>query len=133
MVAIVRLSAPKRPISLERIARGTRISRQYLEQLAIQLKKIGLIRGVNGRNGGYLLARPAREILIGEIVEAVIGPINIVECVLDPEVCMMSDCCECHSLYSLVNQRIVDTFNSLTLAELAEQHVKETVSPLNRR
>ena len=58
-------------------------------------------------------------------MEAAIGPISIVDCVLDSEICMMSDCCECRGLYSLVNQRIVDTFNEQTLADLAEHHVKE--------
>ena len=58
-------------------------------------------------------------------MQAAIGPINIVDCVLEPEICMMSDRCECRGLYSLVNQRIVDTFNAQTLADLAEHHVKE--------
>ncbi|MFH1531683.1 MAG: Rrf2 family transcriptional regulator [Pseudomonadota bacterium] len=125
MVAVARLSAANQPISLERVARGTRVSRRYLEQLAIHLKRAALVKSVSGRNGGYLLARPAEEILIGEIVEAAIGPINIVDCVLEPEICMKSDCCECRDLYSLVNQSIRDTFNSLTLADLVAYDMKE--------
>lgn len=125
MVAVVRLSGANRPVSLERIARETLVSRRYLEQLAIHLKRAALIKGVSGRNGGYLLVRPAEEILIGEILEAAIGPINIVDCVLESELCMMSDCCECRGLYSLVNQRIVDTFNAQSLADLADHQVCE--------
>ena len=125
MVAVARLSPADQPISLERVARGTRVSKGYLEQLAISLKRAGLVRGVAGRNGGYLLARPAEEMLIGEIVEAAIGPINIVDCVQEPEICMKSDCCECRNLYSLVNNRIRDTFNSLTLADMAEHSLME--------
>lgn len=128
MVAVARLSPANQPISLERVARATRVSRGYLEQVAIHLKRASLIKGVSGRNGGYLLARPAEEMLVGEIVEAAIGPINIVDCVMEPEICMKSDCCECRNLYSLVNQRIRDTFNSLTLADMAEYSVKEAMT-----
>ena len=85
------------------------------------LKRRGLIRGVSGRSGGYLLARPADEINVGEIIEAAIGPINIVECVRHPEECLKADVCECRWLYGKINDGIQSVLQGLTLEELAQR------------
>ena len=108
-------------ISLDRVAKATQISRRYLEQLAMSLRTASLVRSVAGRNGGYLLAQPAKEIRLGRIIEASIGPINIVECVGRPETCLKADVCECRLLYSMVNQRIETAFNEFTLADLSDK------------
>jgi Rrf2 family transcriptional regulator, cysteine metabolism repressor len=125
MVAMYRLSEGGQPVSLERVARRTRVSRRYLEQLAIQLKKASLVRGVSGRGGGYLLTRDPDDINLGEIVEATIGPINVVDCVLEPGTCLLSDTCECRTLYCLLNDRIKGVLCQFTLADLASsEHQK---------
>jgi len=120
MIAISRLSKNDKPVSLERVAKSTQVSRRYLEQLAIGLKKASLLRGVSGRSGGYLLACPAKDISIGQVFAATIGPINIVDCVLHPEKCLKSDICECRMLYSFINRRIDQVLNEVTLADIAE-------------
>jgi len=129
MVAISRLSTDNQPVSLERVAARTRLSKRYLGQLAIKLKKASLIRGVSGRRGGYLLAKAPEEIKIGQIVEATIGPINIVDCVLEPDTCMLSDYCECRELYSLVNEKIRGVFYGFTLADLAAKNESSKSRP----
>jgi len=121
MIAISQLSRNGKPISLEQVAKKTKISRRYLEQLVIGLKKASLLKGVSGRSGGYLLARSAEEIKIGQIVEAAIGPINIVHCVRDPESCMKSDGCECRLLYCLINNGITRILNEYSLANLSDK------------
>lgn len=119
MVVVAREGDGAEPVSLGRVATSTMISRRYLEQLALGLKRSGLIHGVSGRKGGYLLARPARTITVGQIVEAAIGPINIVDCVLTPGHCVKSDVCECRSVYERINSGIREVLHSLTLEELA--------------
>ncbi len=109
-------------VSLQTVSENTNISRRYLEQLAIALKNASLIRGKTGKGGGYNLAHPAKQIRIGEIIEAAIGPINIVDCVREPEVCEMNDECGCRPMYMEINQRITDTLNELTLHAIAKSH-----------
>jgi Rrf2 family protein len=75
---------------------------------------------VSGRHGGYRLARPAEKISVGEIIEATIGPVCIVECLDDPESCLKTDTCECRLVYSLINQRIAEVLRSFTLADLLD-------------
>jgi Rrf2 family protein len=120
MVVIARQADGSQAVSLGSVAKTTMISRRYLEQLAIGLKRHALIRGISGRTGGYVLARPSRDITVGEIVEAAIGPINIVDCVLSPEGCVKSDVCECRSVYERINLGIRDVLHSLSLEELAQ-------------
>jgi len=123
MMVVARESGDGKPVSLGLVAERTAISRRYLEQVAISLKNAGLLRAVSGKNGGHLLAKPMGEISLGEIVEAAIGPINIVQCVCEPDDCMRSEGCECRRLYVLINQQIKDAFNSYTLSDLAERKI----------
>ena len=109
------------PVSLGNVAHNTNISKRYLEQLAMALKASSLMRSMRGRGGGYRLTRPAKDISVGQIIEAAIGPINVVECVQRPEVCPMSDCCECRWVYDRINSEIVNLLNGMSLADLADR------------
>jgi len=121
LIEIDRSSVGGKAVSLKDIAARTRISRRYLEQLAIGLKNASLIHGLSGRGGGYRLARPAERITIGQIFQAAIGPINIVDCVGRPESCLAADVCGCRSIYQLVNNRITEVLDEFSLADLAQR------------
>jgi Rrf2 family protein len=107
-------------VSLGDVAENTNLSKRYLDQLAIALKANSLMRSMRGRGGGYQLARPAEDISVGDIIEAAIGPINVVECVKYPENCLKSDYCECRWVYDRINNEIVKLLRGLSLAELAD-------------
>jgi Rrf2 family protein len=119
-------------VNLNEVANEANVSRRYLEQLVIGLKNGALIRGKSGKGGGYVLARPADQIKIRQIVESAIGPINIVECVLQPEMCLKSDFCECRSLYGLINKKITSVLDGIVLADLVDgDRLEEAVSLLD--
>jgi Rrf2 family cysteine metabolism transcriptional repressor len=115
------------PVRLGIVSERTAISKGYLEQVAISLKGGGLLKAVLGNKGGYLLTRPPEKITVGEIVEAAIGPINIVDCVANSESCERHDDCECRSIYVLINRQIRETFNMFTLAQLAQGEITEAI------
>jgi Rrf2 family protein len=121
MIQIAQQGDNSKPVSLERVAQGTHVSKRYLEQVAIALKNAALLRSVSGRSGGYVLARPAEAITIGQIIQAAIGPINIVDCVRQPETCLLADTCECRLVYMLINKRITDVLNECSLADMADK------------
>ncbi len=120
MLAVARLSGDDGPASLELVHQRTGISKRYLEQLAIALKHSGLLSSISGRGGGYFLAREASAIRLGEIVEATIGPINIVDCVCDPHQCAKADHCEARLIYMLINRSITAVLNEYSLADLGD-------------
>lgn len=65
------------PTSVRDIAERTAIPQPYLEQILLALKGAGLVRSKRGVGGGYVLARPATEIRLNEILSAVDGPISL--------------------------------------------------------
>ena len=77
MVALVDLAiAPQEEgqpglVTLSDVSRRQRISLPYLEQLFVRLRRAGLVESVRGPGGGYRLARPASEIRVSEVLEAV--------------------------------------------------------------
>ena len=58
-------------ISLSDLSRRQDISLTYLEQLFVRLRRAGLVESVRGPGGGYRLARPASDIRVSEVLEAV--------------------------------------------------------------
>jgi len=120
MLEIARLGGRDAPVSLGAVAACSQLSRGYLEQLALALRNAGLLRGFCGKRGGYRLTRGAGEITVGQIIEAAMGPVNIVDCVGDPHSCRRSGSCEFRPVYVVMNQKISELMQSFTLAQLLE-------------
>lgn len=118
MVELARLLEKERLVHLGRIAKITGLSENYLAQLAISLKNNGLLIGVSGKKGGYQLAKPAREIKVGEIVQAVAGPLTATDCVDHPETCLNASFCEARALWVLITNSIASILDDYSLADL---------------
>jgi Rrf2 family iron-sulfur cluster assembly transcriptional regulator len=65
------------PTSVRDIAERTALPQPYLEQILLALKGAGVVRSKRGVGGGYVLARAADQITLGDIVSAVDGPIVV--------------------------------------------------------
>jgi Rrf2 family protein len=66
-------------IPLALVAERQGISIRYLEQVAIILRRSGFIRSVKGASGGYALTRPARDIILGDVLRVLEGDMLVVE------------------------------------------------------
>ena len=66
-------------VSLTALSRRQDISLAYLEQLFVKLRRAGLVESARGPGGGYRLARPAAEIRISDVLEAVDETVNALE------------------------------------------------------
>lgn len=64
------------PVQVQQIAVRQGISKQYLDQLMLLMKKAGFVTSARGRLGGYTLARPAEFITLLEVVTALEGPVE---------------------------------------------------------
>ncbi|MGH7820776.1 MAG: RrF2 family transcriptional regulator, partial [Candidatus Binatia bacterium] len=73
--------AEEGPIRIDEIARRQRIPRNFLANLLVQLKRGRFVQSKKGPEGGYYLAQPARQILVGELVRFIDGPIGPIQCV----------------------------------------------------
>ena len=65
------------PVSITSIARRQDISERYLEQLMSKLKKAGLVKSIRGANGGYVLAKEAKDISVGDVLRALEGRVDL--------------------------------------------------------
>ena len=63
----------------EQLARAQSIPQNFLENILTELRRAGIIRTRRGAEGGYLLARPAAEISVAEVLRAVEGPLAAVQ------------------------------------------------------
>lgn len=108
------------PVPLKDVAKRENLSQRYLSQLAIHLKNAQLLKSVWGMNGGYRLARPAEEIRILDIIQAVDGPISVLDCLMDPNICPRYDYCDCVYLWRDINDGITNTLGKYTLRDLTK-------------
>ena len=63
--------------SVRDIAERIALPQPYLEQILLALKGAGIVKSKRGVGGGYILAKPAGEIRLSEIISAVDGPISV--------------------------------------------------------
>jgi Rrf2 family cysteine metabolism transcriptional repressor len=72
--------AGEHPVALNAVAEAERLPLSYLEHLVAKLRNAGLVTSTRGAHGGYRLARPAEEISMDQVVEALEGQIAPMEC-----------------------------------------------------
>ncbi len=65
----------KDPVQLHTISENQGIPTKYLVHILIQLKRMGLIESIRGKQGGYNLTRNPNEITLGEVIRDTAGPL----------------------------------------------------------
>lgn len=111
------------PVVLSEVARRQEISEQYLEHLTRPLKVAGLVRSVRGAKGGFVLARPASMIKVGEIIRAVEGSMALVECVDSPNQCHRASSCPTRGVWVRATEAAQQVFDSITLETLIGENM----------
>ena len=118
MMADIAQHGAGEPVPLKDVAERQDLSKLYLSQLAAPLRNASLLRSVWGNRGGYVLGRPADSVNLKDIIEAVDGPVSMIDCVLDPETCDRIDYCECIGVWRDINDAIVRILEKYTLQDL---------------
>ncbi len=138
MVELGRVGPDSTPISLSTIAEAERLPLSYLEHLVAKLRKAGLVSSTRGAHGGYRLAKPAAEITMDSVVEALEGQIAPMECFHEtPEgkvLCSHEDdgdqLCSTKLLWTRVQSGVTKALAGTTLAELVEFSAPAEGKPL---
>ena len=118
--------------SLTWIAEAQHLPAGYLEQLAIPLRRAGLIEGVRGAHGGYQLARPPSQVRVGEIVRALEGAVAPVECLSEdyPQgSCELELGCLSRPIWQRLKESIDEVLDSTTLADLCATMDTQACTP----
>lgn len=123
MLAIA-LQSDKRSLSIREISEVTEISDKYLEQIFLLLKDDKLIIGSRGVGGGYVLARPAAEITVGQILRAAENSFSPVACIDDKSLCERSGNCVTRDIWSRLSNAISDRVDHITLDDLRSRYLE---------
>jgi len=110
----------KGPVLLKDIAKREEISEGYLEHLLPPLKAAGLVNSSRGAHGGYTLAKTPSKITLREVVQALEGPLSLVECVDTPNVCQRVRFCVTRDIWKKLGEKISQTLESVTLKDMVE-------------
>ncbi len=121
----IALQSSDEPVQLKEIAQREDISLQYLEHLVTPLISAGIIRSQRGAKGGVMLARPASEIKLSEIVNILEGTIDPVECIEHPDVCERSHSCVTRDIWDEVKKAMDAVLENITLQNLVERYMKK--------
>ncbi len=106
MVYLSRLE-PNKNAATKKIAEEQKIPPSFLAKIISQLQIAGLIHTTRGARGGVVLSRPAAEISLLEVVEAIDGPIALNECTVAPGNCEMVDDCPLHQIWQETQDELV--------------------------
>jgi Rrf2 family protein len=106
----------RRPLTLTEFSKSG-FSHGYLEQVATSLRRAKLISGQKGAGGGYVLVKNPETIKIKNIIEAIEGPISLVDC-LGNHTCGLGNRCASKSVWTELQNKIIKTLNNLTLKDL---------------
>jgi len=118
-----------RPVSLAEIAQAQQLSLAYLEQLFGNLRRAGLVASARGPGGGYRLARPAGEIPIAAIIDAVDEPIRATRCEEGTPGCLAGQRCLTHDLWSELGEQIRLFLAHMTLEDVVRGRILGRAAP----
>ena len=107
------------PVNLKTIAKRQELPEKYLEQIAVTLKKNGLLGSNRGVSGGYFLTRDAGDISVGEILRVMEGDLSPAPCVDENgSQCKRKDICSNVILWNKLNEAINSVIDNITLADM---------------
>lgn len=112
-------------VPLSEIALRQDISISYLEQLMSKLKKAGVVSSIRGAQGGYRLGKDPDKLSVGEILRALEGSLDPVDCAVitgEGDSCNSSDNCVTKHVWMRISNSINNAVDTLMLSELIEKN-----------
>ena len=113
------------------IAEEMQISRIFLSRIDSQLVNAGLIRTRRGARGGVMLAKPAAEISIYDVVTTIDGPITLIDCIADPESCPLSPDCPYRTFWEETQNALIARMKAVSLQDMLANSKKIGISLSN--
>jgi len=105
-------------LSVRSIAAHFKISQAHLSKVLQRLAKVGLLTSARGPKGGFSLVRPADQVTLLEVFEAIEGPMAPTRCLFGEPICDGRDCILGRAMVE-ANDLLYDRLSTTTLAELA--------------
>ena len=131
----LQLAALKSPelVRVDDVAKIHGLSRPHIMKIVHELGKAGYLETVRGRGGGFRLARPSDEIIVGDIVRITEGTLDVVEC-FNPEknTCPLMGICILSKKVQEATAAFMAVLDDLTIAQISANRgqLMERIAPL---
>lgn len=126
MIALIRLAKEygNGAILIGDIAKSENIPQRFLENILLELKKLGFLGSKLGKSGGYYLLRKPEDITLSDIIRHFEGTIAMLSCVSEKsyqpcEFCKDEALCKIRSVFKEVRDNTFDILNKTTLKDLS--------------
>lgn len=106
----------------DELATAKEVSDQYnipaelLGKVLQSLARAGLASAVHGAHGGYRIGRPLEKIKLGEVIEALEGPVLLARCQEDPATCGQYHNCNIKEPVIQIQEQLQDFVHGISLA-----------------
>ncbi len=101
------------------MAEATELPLPVVSKMLKSLANTDLLASQRGARGGYQLTRDPAKVSVAEIIEALEGPIALMECAAGPGHCDQEVRCGLRTPWQRINRAVQNTLREVTLAELA--------------
>ncbi|HLQ52539.1 MAG TPA: Rrf2 family transcriptional regulator [Terriglobales bacterium] len=125
LIAMRHLAGHGGHCSAKDIADAYGIPQEALAKILQRLVKAGLLSSHHGTNGGYVLARDARQISAFEVIKAIDGPLFMTSCYGSLRDCGQSSRCTVREPLRKVSESIEQVLTAMKIADMALDSVEE--------
>lgn len=121
-------------VMIEEVCQAESIPRSFLAKIFQNLTRAGIVRSQRGVHGGFRLSRPASEITVLEILEAVEGKLVFDRRLQEPALCGEQNACSLCDIFTEVQFRAKEIFGNTTLADLTrpKDEVMQRIKTMGR-
>lgn len=118
----LQLAALRAPdlIRVDDVVRVHGLARPHIVKIVHELGRAGFVKTQRGRGGGFRLARPAEEIVVGDVIRLTEGPLDVVEC-FNPtsNTCPLIGICRLSRGLHEATRAFMAVLDDLTLADIS--------------
>jgi Rrf2 family protein len=107
------------PVAVRVLAERQGVPRSFARSVQRDLAQAGIVTTVRGARGGIMLARPAKEVTLYDVIVATQGRASIAVCANDPTWCEFADGCAVHEVWCEADGLLREFLGTKTLASLS--------------
>jgi Rrf2 family protein len=104
------------------LAQECDIPDSFLGKILQNLAKSEILSSERGKKGGFKVAKSPAEITVYDIIYAIEGEISLNKCIFDEEFCSLVHSCTAHTMWSDIQDKLIEMLKSYTLAKLVDKY-----------
>ena len=120
------------PVPADRIAEAQNIPANFLENILLDLRRAGIVESRRGAAGGYLLSKPAKQIVVADVVRAVEGPLASVRGLSPDQLDYEGSAESLRDVWVALRSAVRSVLEHVTLADIASGKLPAQIMKLTR-